>query len=721
MKVRNLRNYFVFNTYKKSIIKLQFTMKTTTKCCIILLMLMSIIEVKAQQPLSAHNTIYIPTTSVSYSFVNNDFAFYKSNGDTFAGVIITTLPDAGILNYNGIAVNQTDILQATVFTDRTKFTFNSDVNRTTTSFSFKLKDSKALITALTYTISVKYNIPVSKLVRTSATNYIDYKGLPYLIYGIQLRIDDYLGSNPYSDATKLANVFQYFQKASLAGFKDVSVPIPWNYIETSDYVFNYTLIDNYIASANTYNLSLQFLWFGSNVCGWSNVPTYISTNKTTYPLISTVSGASVNFTTLKLIEKETRAVTALMNYLALKDVNKRVVLVQVENEPDHIGPTTTMWAGGQKTSGYHMLDTLGQVIHKSAADMVTRVNLAGYTKDASDFGSLKGINIVGRDFYSDGLTNFQTGSGYFGYPWNVNYTPENGGQYKNLINLALAAFDRGAGYVNYELRTTAWRATQYDLGLYRKTANNDWIERDGTKTVAYSLTNTDFRTEVNINEVKDFNAMIYKADKRIAKSPDSKNAAFNISDGQGIVNETKGFGIYTVSYTSSNGGEAFALEDESGEIILLSLKDNSSFTFQSLPTNLHISIGFFDEQNVWQQTSSRNISGKNVTLNAKEVALLTSKDYSGLSALEEITKKNGIFIYPNPTDGHFSLNLNDSGIEPNKIELVSLDSRLIYSKVLKFNSSLSFYVQNLKSGVYFIKVHDKNSNHMFVNKLVVNI
>jgi len=361
------------------------------------------------------------------------------------------------------------------------------------------------------------------------------------------------------------------------------------------------------------------------------------------------------------------------------------------------------------------------VIHKSAADMVTRVNLAGYTKDASDFGSLKGINIVGRDFYSDGLTNFQTGSGYFGYPWNVNYTPENGGQYKNLINLALAAFDRGAGYVNYELRTTAWRATQYDLGLYRKTANNDWIERDGTKTVAYSLTNTDFRTEVNINEVKDFNAMIYKADKRIAKSPDSKNAAFNISDGQGIVNETKGFGIYTVSYTSSNGGEAFALEDESGEIILLSLKDNSSFTFQSLPTNLHISIGFFDEQNVWQQTSSRNISGKNVTLNAKEVALLTSKDYSGLSALEEITKKNGIFIYPNPTDGHFSLNLNDSGIEPNKIELVSLDSRLIYSKVLKFNSSLSFYVQNLKSGVYFIKVHDKNSNHMFVNKLVVNI
>lgn len=683
-------------------------------------MLMTTIGVHAQQPLSAHNIIYIPVTSYGYSFVNNDFAFYKSNGDTFASVIVTALPTAGTLTYDGVTVSQTDIMQATLFTDRTKFNFIPDINRTATSFSFKLKDSKNVATLLSYSILIKYNSPVSKLVRTTTKNYIDYNGLPYLNYGIQLRIDDYLGSSPYSDATKLATVYQYFERTSLAGFKNASVPIPWNYIETADGTFNFTLIDNYLANANKYNLQLQFLWFGSNICGWSNVPNYISSNKTTYPLVSTVSQAPVLFSTAKLIEKEVRAVTTLMNYIAQKDVNKRVVLVQVENEPDHVGPTTTMWGGGQKTAGYHMLDTLGQVIHRSSADMVTRVNLAGYTTDASDFGSLKGINIVGRDFYADGLANFQTGSGYFGYPWNVNYTPENGGQYKSQINLVLSAFDKGAGYLNYELRTSGWRVGTYDLGLYRASSANDWVERTGLQTVAYSLTNNNFQTEVTMSEVKDFNAMIYKADKRIAKSPDSKNAAFNLSDSQTTVNETKTFSTYTVTYTSAVGGEAFALEDENGDIILLSLKNNSSFSFQSLPANFHVSIGYFDDLNVWHQTSSRNITGNNVTLNAKEVALLTSTNYPNDTTEDSVVKKNNtVNIYPNPNQGLFYMNSASLDFTPKLMEVFNMNSQLVFSQRLSGKES-SFDVQPLKRGLYLLKLSGINTEKTLVNKLIIN-
>jgi len=585
----------------------------------------------APLPLSAHNTIYITATSSKYSFVNNDFAFHKSTADTFAGVIITSLPIAGTLTYNNIAVNQADVTQGTIFADRTKFTFNADINRTPTSFSFKLKDSTNLFTLLNYSVSIKYNSPVSKLMRTSTKNYIDYKGLPYLNYGIQLRIDDYLGDMP-SNPSKLANVYQYFEKAKLAGFRDVLVPIRWSDIETADNTFNFTLIDAYLANADTYNLRLQFLWFGSDICGYSDVPGYISNNPTDYPLVSTIAYAPVLFTTQSLIEKETRALTTLMDYLAVKDTNKRVVLFQVENEPDHKGVTGIMWGGGQKAGGFNMLDTLGQVIHSSGADMVTRVNLTGWTSDASDIGSLKGINIVGLDVYTDGLTSSQNNSAKFDYPWNANHTPENGAQYKNVINLTLAGFEKGFGYLNYELRTTGGRLSDYDLGLYRGTTGNDWIERDGSQMVPYSLNKTGYRTEVNMTEVKNFNEMIYKADKRIAKSPKGKNAAFNLSDAQTTVNETKTFSNYTVTYTSSVGGEAFALEDENGDIILMSLKNNSSFTFQSLPANRHISIGYFDEINVWHQTGSRSIIGNNVTLNAKEVALLTSTVYDGYSA-----------------------------------------------------------------------------------------
>jgi len=688
--------------------------------CFLLIIVLSVIKVNAQLTLSAYNTIYIPATSATYSFVDNDFAFYNSAGDTFAGVIITALPNAGILTYNNVPVNQTDVSKSTVFVDRTKFIFTADFERTATSFSFKLKDSKNELTTLSYSISIKYSIPVSKLVRTASKNYIEYNGLPYLIYGIQLRIDDYLGSNPYSDGTKLANVDQYFQYASIAGFKDVSVPIPWNYIETDDNTFNFTLIDSYLASANKYNLRLQFLWFGSDVCGWSNVPGYISKDKTTYPLISAVASAPVVLRTASLIEKESRAVGNLMNYIGQKDLNKRVVFIQVENEPDHIGPTNTMWAGGQKAAGYHLLDTLGQVIHNSTADMITRVNLAGYTTDASDFGALKGINIVGRDFYADALSSFQTGSGYFGYPWNVNYTPENGSQYKNIVNLTLAAFDKGAGYLNYELRTTAWRATQYDLGLYRSTSNNDWIMRDGSKLVPYSLTNTNLQTEVNMSEVQNFNSMIYKADKRIAMSSDSNNAAFNLSDAQTEVNETKTFSKYTVTYTSPVGGEAFALEDEDGDVILMSLKDKSSFTFQRLPTNFHLSIGYFDDSNLWHQTSSRNISGNNVTLNANEVALLTSTVYTDVITESPTVKFSpNVNIYPNPNHGKFNINLSSLKSTPKLLEIFNMNSQLVFSQVLSGEED-SFDVQPIKVGIYLLQLAGINGGKISVYKLIIN-
>lgn len=54
-------------------------------------------------------------------------------------------------------------------------------------------------------------------------------------------------------------------------------------------------------------------------------------------------------------------------------------------------------------------------------------------------------------------------------------------------------------------------------------------------------------------------------------------------------------------------------------ILLLSLKDNnSSFTFKELPSNVQFSIGFFDDNyNVWNQTSSRAITGNKVVLMAK--------------------------------------------------------------------------------------------------------
>jgi len=674
------------------------------------------IVIATAQPLSSYQTVYIPTKSNSYSFANSDFAFYSSTGDSFAGIIITSLPTKGTLNYNNIAVNQINISEATVFADRTKFTFVSDVNRSETSFTYKIKDIKNLVSSLLYTISLKYNTPVSRIVRTDNSKYLEYKGLPYLLYGIQLRIDDYISSP--SDPNYV-NIYQYFQKTQQAGFREALVPVRWDWFENADNSFNYKFIDDYITYAKTYNLRLQFLWMGSNVCAYMYTPTYISSNQTTYPR-STASIDILNYSNVNLIVKEVRAVKKLMAHLATYDTEKRVVLVQVENEPDHMGPSSVLWAGGQKDAAIHMMDTLGQVIHASAVDMITRVNLTGYTTTANDFANVKGINIVGRDIYATKYNpDFLNNSSMFENFWNYNYTPENGAQYRNGVNLVMSAFERANGYLMYELRTSGWRATNSsENGLYRKTTGNDWIERDGTQTCTYWTSN--YQQEVNLAEVKSFNEMVYKADKRIASCPASKITAFNLDDLQGAVNETKSFSTYTVNYSSAVGGEAMALEDSIGDIILLSLKDNSSFTFQSLPSNFRISIGYFDDLNLWHQTSSRNIIGKNITLNEKEVALLTSTIYITDTTTTAIVKKNStVNIYPNPNLGHFNMNLAKLDFTPKLLEVFNLDSRLVYSQSLSGKESL-FDIHGLKRGLYLLKLSGINTDKITVSKLIIN-
>jgi hypothetical protein len=682
----------------------------------IFILLVLDIAIATAQPLSSHQSIYIPAAANSYSFANYDFAYYNSNGNTFAGIIITSLPSIGTLNYNNTPVYQTDVTLGTVFADRTKFVFVPDVNRTTTFFTFKVKDSRNVVSSQSYTINIKYNTPVSRIVRTDNSKYLEYKGLPYLLYGIQLRIDDYISSP--SDPNYV-NIYQYFQKTQQAGFKEALVPIRWDWFETADNSFNYKFIDDYIAYAKTYNLRLQFLWMGSNVCAYMYAPTYISYNQTTYPR-STASVDILNYSNVNLIAKEVRAVKNLMAHLATYDTEKRVVLVQVENEPDHMGPSTVLWAGGQKDAVIHMIDTLGQVIHASAADMITRVNLTGYTTTANDFANVKGINIVGRDIYAAKYNpDFLNNSSLFENFWNYNYTPENGAQYRNGVNLALSAFERANGYLMYELRTSGWRATtSSENGLYRKTTANDWIERDGTQTCTYWASN--YQQEVNMDEIKSFNEMIYKADKRIASCPASKITAFNLDDLQGAVNENKSFSTYTVTYSSSIGGEAQALEDMDGGIILLSLKDNSSFTFQSLPTNFRISIGYFDDLNLWHQTSSRNIVGNNVMLNAKEVALLTSTVYSNDSTVVPTVKKSSsVNIYPNPNHGQFNMNLTSFDFTPKLLEVYNLNSQLVYSQFLTGEES-SFNIQGVKKGMYLLNLSGINTDKTFVNKLIIN-
>ena len=647
-------------------------------------------------------------------------------GTISAFILKATVPSSTGICYVSGDFNSWNFYQMTLITTGSLKTFTLDVGTTFTGvfkilsgpdWMFQQVNPQFTASAVNEmtgvnvtAFSIVYN-PKSRFIKTPAKNYIEYKGLPYLQYGIQSRIDDYLSSDPKSDLTKFNSLYQYFERTVQSGFKDILLPLQWKSFETGDNEFDYTLLEKYLGNANFYNLRIQLLWFGSNGCGYPFVPDFIGNDRTTYPRISSATDAPLILNNTNLLEKETRAMGKLMDYLKINDLNDRVMMIQIENEPDHKGITTELWAGNQKAAALQSMNTLGKVVHASLASVVTRVNLTGYSTaaDTSDYLNLAGIDIFGRDIYQSNLSDFLLGSSLLSCSWNCNHTPENGAQYKNSINLVSADFDKGNGYYMYELRTTGWRTKDYDLGLYRSTDNNDWIERDGSLSVNYTLDNDfpSFQKEVKGSEVKAFNEMIYKADKVIATRPDDKIVAFNTADNQGEVWETKLLPPYSIDYYSPTGGEALALLNDNGEIILFSLNQSTWFKVTSVPANFNFSIGYFDDLNVWHQNRSGLIINNQLTMNAKEVALLTSRTFTTetvsaniqtvQTSINKVVSKSISYTIIEET-----ILINTPDMKSN-IKIYDLAGRIVLNKKVEGNIT-KVEIGDLAKGVYIISI-----------------
>ena len=261
----------------------------------------------------------------------------------------------------------------------------------------------------------------------------------------------------------------------------------------------------------------------------------------------------------------------------------------------------------------------------------------------------------------------------------------------------------------YELRTTGWRTKDYDLGLYRSTDNNDWIERDGSLSVNYTLDNDfpSFQKEVKGSEVKAFNEMIYKADKVIATRPDDKIVAFNTADNQGEVWETKLLPPYSIDYYSPTGGEALALLNDNGEIILFSLNQSTWFKVTSVPANFNFSIGYFDDLNVWHQNRSGLIINNQLTMNAKEVALLTSRTFTTetvsaniqtvQTSINKVVSKSISYTIIEET-----ILINTPDMKSN-IKIYDLAGRIVLNKKVEGNIT-KVEIGDLAKGVYIISI-----------------
>ena len=122
----------------------------------------------------------------------------------------------------------------------------------------------------------------------------------------------------------------------------VIVPLYWELIEPTEGKYDFSLLDEIVASARWEGLKLCFLWFGL----WKNaesfyVPAWMKKDTETYFRAEKVNGEKMKTISplcTAAVEKDRRAFTAVMRHIKeIDEYENTVVVMQVENEIGLLG------------------------------------------------------------------------------------------------------------------------------------------------------------------------------------------------------------------------------------------------------------------------------------------------------------------------------------------------------------------------------------------------
>jgi hypothetical protein len=132
----------------------------------------------------------------------------------------------------------------------------------------------------------------------------------------------------------------------------VLAAVQWELLEPKEGQYDFTLVDAQIHAAESYNLRLVFLWFGSWKNGESSYPpAWVKTNLDRFPRAQNKDGASTGtlstFSPANL-NADSRALAALMRHIKEVDSRHRVIMIQVENEVGLLGDSRDRSAAAAK-------------------------------------------------------------------------------------------------------------------------------------------------------------------------------------------------------------------------------------------------------------------------------------------------------------------------------------------------------------------------------------
>ncbi len=189
---------------------------------------------------------------------------------------------------------------------------------------------------------------------------------------------------------------------------------------------------------------------------------------------------------------------------------------------------------------------------------------------------------------------------------------------------------------------------------------------------------------------------------------------------------------YTITLVSSGGGSAPVTNFVADQT---TVPEGTTVNFTDLSTNSPTSWAWtITPGSGWAYTGGTNAGSQNPSVlfstagtytveltatNASGSDTETKTSYITVTAGSSIDENslNNISIYPNPTNGMITVNLNQVNVDIERVELRDITGRII-SVVDNVNGNVEFDLSNQPSGVYFVTV---NSLNTVITKKIVKL
>jgi beta-galactosidase GanA len=192
----------------------------------------------------------------------------------------------------------------------------------------------ACLTACTVFNRQEKTVELPHLEKRGHATQLIVDGKPFLVLAGEIH------NSSSSDRTYMQDVWPVLK---VGGLNTVLAAVTWEQMEPEENVFDFSVIDGLIRDANTHDMKLIVLWFGSWKNGISSYqPAWVKKDTLRFPLVKTQSGASLNIlstTGEQTRQADTKAYVALMRRIHQTDVNRTVIMMQIENEVGVKGDT----------------------------------------------------------------------------------------------------------------------------------------------------------------------------------------------------------------------------------------------------------------------------------------------------------------------------------------------------------------------------------------------